>query len=132
MWETAVTGFEICLLTQYLICVFITPVSLLFCSTGYYMYIETSYPRVAGDNAKLTFYVSGNKQLSCLKFYYHMYGDTMGTLTVFSGNLVVFSESGNQYNVWLKAERTIYLDYSVSCKSPRNCFENWAAFLLTI
>lgn len=79
------------------------------------MYIETSSPRVAGDNAKLTFYVPGNKQPYCLKFYYHMYGDTIGTLNVFSGNMVVFTESGNQYNLWLKAERTIYLDYSVSC-----------------
>lgn len=101
-------------LTQYLIhclCIYYCP----FYSTGYYMYIETSSPRVAGDNAKLTFYVPGNKQPYCLKFYYHMYGDTIGTLNVFNGNMVVFTESGNQYNLWLKAERTIYLDYSVSC-----------------
>ena len=95
------------------------------------MYIETSYPRVAGDNAKLTFSVSGNKELSCLKFYYHMYGDTIGTLTVYSGNMVVFSKSGNHYNLWLKAEKTLYLDYSVSCKSPRGLFKNCLASLLT-
>lgn len=62
------------------------------------MYIETSSPRVAGDNARLDMSVSGNGELSCLEFYYHMYGDTMGALNVFSGNKVVFSLSGNQGN----------------------------------
>ena len=78
------------------------------------MYIETSSPRVAGDNAKLQFSVPGNGGLSCLEFYYHMYGDTMGTLNVFSGNTVVFSLSGNQGNYWIKAEKTIYLHNTVS------------------
>ena len=70
--------------------------------TGYYMYIETSSPRVAGDNAKLEISVSGKGELSCLEFYYHMYGDTMGTLNVFSGNTVVFNLSGNQGDYWIK------------------------------
>ncbi len=78
------------------------------------MYIETSSPRNAGDNAKLELSVSGNGALSCLKFYYHMYGDTMGTLTVYSGNTSVFSTSGNHGNYWLEARRTIYLDCTVS------------------
>ena len=78
------------------------------------MYIETSYPRVAGDNAKLALSVSGNGELSCLEFYYHMYGDTMGTLTVFSGSAVVFNTSGNHGNYWIKAEINIHLDNFVS------------------
>ena len=77
------------------------------------MYIEAS-PQVAGDNAKLELSVSGNGELSCLEFYYHMYGDTMGTLTVFNGNSVVFSASGNHNNTWLKAEITMHLNGSVS------------------
>ncbi|KAJ7356090.1 hypothetical protein OS493_027017, partial [Desmophyllum pertusum] len=81
--------------------------------SGYYMYIETSN-RVSGDNAKLKLSVSGNRELSCLTFYYHMYGDTMGTLTVFNGNARVFRTSGNHSNYWLKAERTIYLANSVT------------------
>ena len=76
------------------------------------MYIETSSPRVAGDNAKLQFSVEGG--LSCLEFYYHMYGDTMGTLTVFSGSGVVFSASGNHGNTWIQAEITIHFDGIVS------------------
>ena len=78
------------------------------------MYIETSLPRVAGDNAKLEVYVSGKGELSCLEFYYHMYGDTMGTLNVFSGNVIMFSLSGNQGDYWIKVEKTIYLDNTVS------------------
>ncbi len=78
------------------------------------MYIETSSPRVAGDNAKLVLSVSGNGALSCLKFFYHMYGDTMGILTVFNGNTVVFNASGNHGNNWLEARRTINLDSTVS------------------
>lgn len=78
------------------------------------MYIETSYPRVAGDNAKLELSVPGNGQLSCLKFYYHMYGDTMGILTVYSGNTVVFNTSGNHGNYWRKAEINICLSSNVS------------------
>ena len=84
------------------------------------MYIETSSPRVAGDNAKLILSLSDNKQLSCLKFYYHMYGDTMGTLTVFTGNLVVFSASGNHGNYWNEANLNIYLDNDVSFKAVNN------------
>ncbi len=78
------------------------------------MYIEASSPRVPGDNAKLELSVSGNGQMSCLKFYYHMYGDTMGTLTVFSGSVVVFNTSGNHGNDWIKAEINIYLNSTVS------------------
>ena len=78
------------------------------------MYIETSSPRVAGDNAKLEFSVPGNREPSCLTFYYHMYGSTMGTLTVFNGSSVVFNASGNHNNTWIKAEITIHLTDIVS------------------
>ena len=78
------------------------------------MYIETSSPRVAGDNAKLILSVADNQQLSCLRFYYHMYGYTMGTLTVFSGNLAVFNASGDHGNYWFEGNVNIYLDGDVS------------------
>ena len=91
--------------------------------TGYYMYIETSSPRVAGDIAKLMFFVSGNKKLSCLKFFYHMYGDAMGTLTVFSGNSVIFEASGNHGNSWKEAEIDIYLDNDVSFNESHPLFQ---------
>ena len=78
------------------------------------MYIEACSPRVTGDNAKLVLFLPGNGELSCLRFYYHMYGEAMGTLTVFSGNMVVFNASGNYGNRWIKAERTISSNTTVS------------------
>ena len=112
------TGYYIFLLFIFLFVCFILFifVFVLFCFffTGYYMYIETSSPRVAGDNAKLEISVSGNGELFCLEFYYHMYGDAMGTLNVFSGDALIFSSSGNHGNHWRKAEATINLDNTVS------------------
>ena len=81
------------------------------------MYIETSSPRVAGDNAKLEVSVPGSGELSCLTFYYHMYGAAMGTLNVFSGNALVFQTSGNHGNHWKKAEATIFQQNIVSFKT---------------
>ena len=82
--------------------------------TGYYMYIETSLPRRQGDNAKLQVSVPGNGAAACLDFYYHMHGDTIGTLNVYSGNELVFNVSGNQSNSWIRARETIYLRHVVS------------------
>jgi len=78
------------------------------------MYIEASSPRQRGDNAKLELSVSGSGAVACLKFYYHMYGSSMGTLKVYSGYSVVFSLSGNQGSSWRQATRTIYLRNTVS------------------
>ena len=82
------------------------------------MYIETSSPRRPGDKAglispKLRF--SGNM---CLHFYYHMYGATIGSLTVKINNKPVLSASGNKGNKWLKADVSVNLSgmYAVRCK----------------
>ena len=74
------------------------------------MYIETSSPRVQGDNAilvspKLLF--SGK---NCLEFHYHMFGASMGTLNVFLNGARVFSACKDKGNKWLKAE--IYVSLS--------------------
>ena len=78
------------------------------------MYIETSSPRRQGDNAKLQVSVSGSGAAACLVFYYHMHGDTIETLNVYSGNELVFSVSGNQGSYWILAMKTIYLRNNVS------------------
>ena len=78
------------------------------------MYIEASWPRQRGDNAKLELSVSGSGEVACLNFYYHMYGATMGTLKVYSGYSVVFNVSGNQGFSWRQATVTIYLRNNVS------------------
>ncbi|XP_044182256.1 MAM and LDL-receptor class A domain-containing protein 1-like isoform X1 [Acropora millepora] len=75
---------------------------------GKYMYIETSYPRVQGDNAKLEkcgLSFSSKKRLS---FNYHMYGGSMGTLEVLVGGKTVFTKSGDQGNKWHKSSVEIF------------------------
>ena len=83
------------------------------------MYIEATY-QTDGDNAKLMLYLNGNGEVSCLRFYYHMYGDTIGALNVYSENHLIFSSTGNHGNLWIKAERTIYLDTTVSLIGRNN------------
>ena len=78
------------------------------------MYVESSIPRVEGDKAILELSVAGNGQLSCLTFYYHMYGGYTGALNVFSGNVLVFNETGNHGQYWIEARRNIYLQRTVS------------------
>ena len=43
-----------------------------------------------------------------------MYGSTMGTLNVFSGNNKIFTKSGNQGNYWKRVMRTVYLSDMVN------------------
>ena len=74
---------------------------LLFYS-GYYIHIETSYPRKEGDNALLVLKpVNGTV---CLRFYYHMYGEDIGSLNVYVNGNRVFHKNSNQGNKWLLGE----------------------------
>ncbi len=79
------------------------------------MYIETTNTQ-HGDIAKLEFSVPSSDigKLSCLKFYYHMYGDTINTLNVYNGNTTIFTSLGNQGNEWLMAKLTKSLQSKVS------------------
>ena len=80
------------------------------------MYIETSYPRSYGDKAKLLLSPPSSiiGKFSCLKFYYHMYGATINRLNVFNGNSTVFTKSGQQGNMWMYAEVTVFVQNNVS------------------
>ena len=80
------------------------------------MYIETSSPRSYGDKAILSFSPPGLiiGKLSCLKFYYHMYGATINRLNVFNGYSIAFTKSGQQGNRWRYAEVTVFVQNSVS------------------
>jgi len=50
---------------------------------GHYMFIETSAPRVVNDNALLSSPVLVKQTNDvCLQFYYHMFGQHIGTLNV--------------------------------------------------
>ena len=79
------------------------------------MYIETS-PQSFGDKARLIFSpprVAIGKR-SCLKFYYHMYGATINRLNLFNGNSSVFTISGQQGNMWMHAEVSVFVQNNVS------------------
>ncbi|XP_074619287.1 uncharacterized protein LOC141878299 isoform X2 [Acropora palmata] len=83
---------------------------------GFYMYIETSYPRSYGDKAKLLLSPPSSiiGKFSCLKFYYHMYGATINRLNVFNGNSTVFTKSGQQGNMWMYAEVTVFVQNNIT------------------
>ena len=62
------------------------------------MYIETSKPRQLGDAAVLqskVFLPTGER---CLQFYYHMYGEHMGSLQV------LFSSGDADTKLWEKSQ----------------------------
>ena len=89
------------------------------------MYIETSSPRSYGDEAKLLFSPSRSAigKLSCLKFYYHMYGATINRLNVFNGNSMVFTQSGQQGDTWLYVETTVIVHNTVSSLLKQSWFQ---------
>ena len=87
---------------------------------GKYVYIETSAPRVLGDNAKLVKSGLTFSTTKCLSFYYHMYGSSMGTLNVYVGSNKIFTKSGDQGNSWHKAAVAIIPDPGAS--TVRDCF----------
>ncbi|CAE1328777.1 CORIN [Acanthosepion pharaonis] len=69
---------------------------------GYYLYAEGSYGK-AGDAVSIKFPVKDTKG-KYLKFNYHMYGQSMGSLHLFytsgQSSREVWQMSGNQGNVW--------------------------------
>ncbi|XP_071131722.1 MAM and LDL-receptor class A domain-containing protein 1-like isoform X4 [Mytilus edulis] len=69
-------------------------------ATGdYYMYIETSSPRVNGDTAVLSTQDTNLPAGSwCLTFQYHMKGSSMGSLEVFAGD-----RSSSLSSIWTKS-----------------------------
>ena len=67
------------------------------------MYIETSSPRVSGDNAKIEKSGLQFTGSTCIRFFFHMYGATIGTLNVFIAGSNVFQMTGPQGNMWKEA-----------------------------
>ena len=80
------------------------------------MYIQTWRRFYGGDKAKLLFSPPNSVigAISCLNFYYHMYGATVNRLNVFNGDSMVFTKSGQQGNRWLYAEMTVLVRNKVS------------------
>ncbi|XP_078334103.1 MAM and LDL-receptor class A domain-containing protein 1-like [Crassostrea virginica] len=83
-------------------------------SKGLYAYIETSAPRRRGQKAQLLSASQAPTGISgkCFKFWYHMYGRTVGTLNVYvsknvSSSNLLWTLSGNQGNQWKPAQLSV-------------------------
>ena len=102
-----------------MICVFVPAIELLFhLFLGNYMYIEASYPRIAGHKARLVSQdLAVSKAPKCLNFWFHLYGASIGRLNVLvktgSGNKsenLIWTFGGNFGDVWLNAQAPIQSD----------------------
>lgn len=113
-------GFSVCNTSAfvYLICChslyFTTNIML----AGFYIYIESSSPRVQDDVAVLTFTGTNSKPIVCLSFYYHMYGTAINYLYLYNHGNNIWRMAGDQGNAWKKAQITIIGDYQVSESRP--------------
>ena len=73
---------------------------------GYYIYYEASAPSSEGSTARLISKDFPPVDKRCMSFWYHLYGEGMGTLNVYLQNMVtdaidkVFTVSGNKGDEW--------------------------------
>lgn len=85
----------------------------IFFSLGYYLYVESSGTS-GGQRADLVSpWIAAKSGGQCLKFYYTMYGKTMGSLTIKlelsnGNNWLIFYKNGDQDMGWKKG--TGYID----------------------
>ena len=84
------------------------------------MYIETSSPRVQGNLARLSTPVFTFSGASCITFFYHMYGATIGRLEVTVNGRNVFSASGKNSSSWLEARVNLNNERNYSVRSIPN------------
>lgn len=93
---------------------------------GHYMYTEVSPTGLAkGANARLLSPRYPPTKGSCLQFWYHMYGRSIGTLNVYIRGSAwamtkVWSKSGNDTNIWNVAQVSIRSRYRYEV-----CFWLW-------
>ncbi|XP_022097819.1 MAM and LDL-receptor class A domain-containing protein 1-like [Acanthaster planci] len=80
-------------------------------ASGFYMYIETSSPRVQGEKARFQSDIipAVTSSRMCVTFWYHMYGDYVQDLKVYlktgSGlGTAVWSRSGTRIDQWYRGD----------------------------
>ncbi|XP_070842581.1 MAM and LDL-receptor class A domain-containing protein 1 [Chaetodon trifascialis] len=74
-------------------------------SSGHYLYLESSFPQTAGDTASIAGPLLSRRSSQCkMRFYFHMSGDGIGTLSVFrksEGHLhLLLTLMGDQGSYW--------------------------------
>ncbi|CAI9725294.1 and LDL-receptor class A domain-containing 2-like [Octopus vulgaris] len=79
-------------------------------SSGHYMYVSAMDGNVTVKSSLISPFYK-NTDSVCLKFYYHMYGNGIGTLNIYTkvGNIMdrIYHISGNQANKWQVDTATI-------------------------
>ena len=87
-------------------------------SSGYYFFVETSYPRKLGDKARLATFITfaglSSSDFTCkMRFFYHMFGDHIGNLsvkvrdTIGGHETTLWKTDGNVGNYWIRTEVTL-------------------------
>ncbi|XP_053571676.1 MAM and LDL-receptor class A domain-containing protein 1 [Bombina bombina] len=81
--------------------------------SGYYIFIESSFPRLPMQVAKISGPMISKWSKNCkLMFYFHMFGETIGSLTVYqvtrSNEIVLLNLTGDQGNYWQRMELTLH------------------------
>ncbi|CAG5896220.1 unnamed protein product [Menidia menidia] len=77
--------------------------------SGHYLYLESSFPQKAGDAARVVGPLLSSRSSQCtMRFYLHMSGDGIGTLSVFTqtkgGLHLRLNLTGDQGNFWQMKE----------------------------
>ena len=74
--------------------------------SGYYIYIEASTPRVKGQKAAIEAGPFEANQTFCFTFYYHMFGEHIGQLSVYrtwfnrTNGQLLWSRNSSRGNYW--------------------------------
>ncbi|XP_069502716.1 MAM and LDL-receptor class A domain-containing protein 1 [Ambystoma mexicanum] len=78
--------------------------------SGHYIFIESSFPQLPRQEARIASPLISQRSTNCkMIFYYHMSGESIGTLTVFKVTVanqesILFQLDGDQGNVWHRQE----------------------------
>ncbi|XP_033638977.1 MAM and LDL-receptor class A domain-containing protein 1-like [Asterias rubens] len=83
--------------------------------SGYYIYLETSYPNYKGDKARILAPGQNPTEGRCLQFWYHMYGPNVDRLNVYlrddqNKDNLIFTKYGSQGNQWIRGQKEIKSD----------------------
>ncbi|KAM4687798.1 MAM and LDL-receptor class A domain-containing protein 1 [Discoglossus pictus] len=82
--------------------------------SGYYIFIESSFPHVPMQEARISGPMISKWSRNCkLIFYFHMFGDSIGSLTVYqvtisNSETLLLNLTSDQGNYWQKRELTLH------------------------
>ncbi|XP_028391081.1 mast cell tryptase-like [Dendronephthya gigantea] len=77
--------------------------------SGWFMYLETSAPRLNKEKARLVSPELNSSNHNCMQFFFHMLGDHVNTLNVYLkrtgvNDKLIWTRLGDQGNTWREAQ----------------------------